>query len=148
MDNLTYTRMLSSDDKDVSQFMSVCQAPEISQYLSIGDNYFHYVTGTKNVFFYKALINNKLIGSIHLEKHEKILYMSILVFPEFQRMGLGTRIVKDMEKDLFELGYERIEISIDEKNSASLRLFENAGFTLVSKDEELMNFVYQRGNIH
>lgn len=143
MSNLAYTRMLSVDDTDISQLISMYQAPEISQYLSIGESYFHYVTGTENVFYYKVLFDNNLIGSIHLEKQETLLYMSILIFPEFQRMGHGTSVLKDIQNDVFELNYERIEVSIDESNSASLRLFENAGFTFVSKDGELMNFIYQ-----
>ena len=144
MINMTYTRMISVDDTDIPQLILIYQIPEISQYLSIGENYFPYVTNTTNVFFFKVYMNNKLIGSIHLEKQEKTLYMDILVFPEFQRMGFGTRIIKDIQDDIFELDYEKIEISIDERNSASLRLFENAGFTFVSKEDELMNFVYQR----
>jgi RimJ/RimL family protein N-acetyltransferase len=144
MSGLTYTRMLSVDDIDIPRFISIYQKTEISQYLSIGDNYFHYVTNTTNVFFYKVYSNKNLIGSIHLEKQKKLLYMDILVFPEFQRNGLGMRIINDIQNDIFEFDYERIEISIDERNSASLRLFEKAGFTFVSKDEELMNFLYQR----
>ena len=36
--------------------------------------------------------------------------------------------------------------AIDETNSASLKLFENAGFRRVSKDDELINLVYQKIN--
>lgn len=71
--------------------------------------------------------------------------MDILVFPEFQRTGLGTTILKDIQNDVFGLDYERIEISIDERNTASLRLFKKAGFICTSKDDELINFTYQRG---
>lgn len=70
--------------------------------------------------------------------------MDILVFPEFQRMGLGTNIILDIQNNILGLDYDRIEISIDETNTASLRLFENAGFIRESKEDELINFVYQR----
>ena len=113
---------------------------------SIGDNYFHYVANTENVYFYKIYKNEKLIGTIHLEKHENLLYMDILIFPEFQKMGFATKVIKDIQKDIFKLNYKKIEISIDERNIASITLFENAGFSFVSKEDELMNFVYQKTN--
>ena len=145
MHNLTYKRICSEDDADIPQLTMMHQMPEIAQYLSVGDNYFYYVTNNENVYFYKVYEGNKLIGSIHLEKQERILFMDILVFPEFQRTGLGTKIVKDIQSDVFGLRYERIEISIDERNTASLRLFENEGFIRTSKDDELINLAYQRG---
>ena len=144
MHNLTYKRMFLEDDKDIPQLITIYQTPEIAQYLSISDNYFHYVTNNENVYFYKVYENNKLIGSTHLEKQGAVLFMDILVFPEFQRTGLGAKIMKDIQNDVFGLDYERIEISIDEGNTASLRLFENAGFIRTSKDDELINFAYQR----
>ena len=143
MHNLTYKQMSSEDDRDIPQLVTIHQMPEIAQYLSVGDNYFHYVTNSENVFFYKVYENNKLIGSTHLEKQGTMLFMDILVFPEFQRTGLGTKIVKDIQSDVFGLRYERIEISVDERNTASLKLFENAGFIRTSKEGELINLAYQ-----
>ena len=136
--------MLFENDADVPHLAEIYQEPEIARYLSISDNYFHYVTNTENVHFYKVYKNGELIGTTHLEKQGTILFMDILVFPKFQRAGLGTKIVKDIKDDVFELGYKIIEISIDETNFASLRLFENAGFVLTSKENELMNFVYKK----
>ena len=144
MHNLTYKRMIHEDDTDIPQLIAIYQIPEISQYLSISDNYFCYVTNNENVYYYKIYENNQLIGATHLEMQGTVLFMDILVFPEFQRMGLGTKIVKDIQNDVFGLLYERIEISIDERNAASLRLFEKAGFIRTSKEDELINFIYQR----
>jgi len=144
MSNLTYTRILSENDLDILQLMKTYELPDISRFISISDNYFHYVTSTENVYFYKVYNDGKLIGSIHLEKSEKLLYMDIIIFPEFQKIGFGTRIIKDIQNDVFGLGYESIEISVDESNTASLRLFEKVGFTFLSKQDELLNFVYHK----
>ena len=144
MSNLTYTRMLSEYDIDIPRLITIYKTPEIARYLSISENYFHYVTNTANVFFYKVYENNEMVASIHLEKQEAILFMSIMVFPEFQRNGLGTKIIKDIQNNISGLDYERIEVSIDERNTASIKLFENAGFIRTSNEDELMIFVYQK----
>ena len=144
MSSLTYQKMIFEDDADVSKLVEIYQAPEIVRYLSISDNYFHYVTNNQNVHFYKVYKNDELIGTTHLEQQETVLFMDVLVFPKFQRAGLGASIVKDIQDDIFELGYKSIEISIDEENIGSLRLFEKAGFAFVSKEAELLNFVYKK----
>ena len=136
--------MIFEDDVDVSQLVEIYQAPEIMRYLSISDNYFHHVTNNENVHFYKVYKNDELIGTTHLEKQENVLFMDLLVFPKFQRAGLGASIVQDIQDDILNLGYKSIEISIDEKNIASLRLFEKAGFAFISKEDELLNFVYKK----
>lgn len=141
---LSYKRMLLDDDPDTPRLITIYQMPEISRYLSISDNYFHYVTNNENVFFYKIYENDELIGSTHIEKQGPVLFMDIMVFPEFQRLGLGTQIVQDIQNGVLRADYERIEIAIDERNTASLRLFENAGFIRTSKENELINFVYRR----
>ena len=120
--------------------------PDISQFLSINNNYFKYVTTTENVYFYKVYKNEELIGAIHLENYEKLLYMDILIFPDFQRMGFAAKVIRDIQNDIFGLNYRRIEISIDERNIASIKLFKNAGFSFVSTEDELMNFVYEKNN--
>ena len=50
----------------------------------------------------------------------------------------------DIQTDAFGLGFERIEVSIDQTNIASIRLFEKAGFVFVSQEEELKNYVWQK----
>ena len=48
--NLTYKKMLIENDTDISQLITIYQMPEIARYLSISDNYFHYVTNSENVY--------------------------------------------------------------------------------------------------
>lgn len=143
MSNLIYKRIISIDDEDIYKIKLIHQIPQISQYISISDNYFHYVTSTKNVYFYKIYYDDKLVGTTHIEKQQNILYMDILVFPEFQGNGIGTKIVTDIQNDIIKLGYDKIEVSIDEKNIPSIRLFEKAGFVFVSKEDELKNYIFK-----
>ena len=48
---ITYKRMVSDKDEDIPLLAEVYKKPEIARYLSIGDNFFHYVTNTENVYF-------------------------------------------------------------------------------------------------
>ena len=146
MSRLTYRKMLSENDMDIPKIKAVYQTPEVSQYISIGDNYFCYVTNTENVYYFKVYENERLIGTVHLEKQGSVLSVAILVFYEYQRQGFGTRIVKDIQNGVFGIEYDNIEISIDERNAASLKLFENAGFIRVSQDGELINMVFHLKN--
>ena len=101
MNDLKYIIILSEDDYDIPRLTQIHKLPDISRFLSIGDNYFHYVTNTKNVYFYKIHKDNTLIGSVHLEKNGGVLYMDILIFPEFQHKGFGTKIIEDIKNDVF-----------------------------------------------
>lgn len=143
MSDLIYKRIISIDDEDIYKIKLIHQIPQISQYISLSDNYFHYVTSTKNVYFYKIYYDDKLVGTTHIEKQQNILYMDIVVLPEFQGNGIGTKIVTDIQNDIFKLGYDKIEVSIDEKNIPSIRLFEKAGFVFVSKEDELKNYIFK-----
>ncbi|MBE6697538.1 MAG: GNAT family N-acetyltransferase [Ruminococcaceae bacterium] len=146
MVNLTYKQMLDENDIAVSELKAIYQLPEVARYLNISDNYFCYVTKTSGVYFYKVYNKDELIGAIHLELNGNLLYMDILIFPKFQRKGFATKVIEDIQNDIFKLNYNKIEIAVDETNSASLKLFENAGFTRTSKDDELINLVYQKTN--
>ena len=145
MSNLIYARMTRTDDADIAQISAVYDLPEIARYIAIGERYFDYVTGHENVYFYKILDENALIGTIHLETQKDTLYLSVVVFPQYQNAGYGTKILTDIQKDVFGLGYKRIEVSIDETNIASIGLFEKVGFAFVSQEDELRNYVWRKG---
>lgn len=144
MSKLTYQRMLDENDSDIHRIKAVYQLRDVAQYISIGDNFFRYVTSTENVCYFKVYENERLIGATHFEKRGSVLSVAILVFCEYQRLGFGTRIVKDIQDGVFGLAYDQIAVSIDERNTASLKLFENAGFIRLSQDGELINMVYRK----
>lgn len=145
MDNLIYTRMTQTDDADIARISAVYDLPEIARYIAIGEQYFNYVTGHETVYFYKIFDENALIGTIHLETQKDTLYLSVVVFSQHQNTGYGTKILTDIQKDVFGLGYKRIEVSIDETNIASIRLFEKVGFAFMSQEDELRNYVWTKG---
>lgn len=54
-------------------------------------------------------------------------------------------MLKDIQAGKFELDFDKIQVSIDEKNTASIKLFESAGFVCVGKNTELLEYEYSKG---
>ena len=143
---MTYRLLEKFDDKDIPAILSVYMQPTISQFISIdNENYWIYITDTDCVYFYKVYKDNILVGTMHLELADGILYMSVVVFPEYQRQGYATIMLKDVQSGKFGLDFNKIEVSIDEKNKASIELFESVGFICTGKDEELFKYEYSKG---
>ena len=142
---MTYRLVKNFDDEDIPTILSVYKQPSISQFISIDEeNYWKYITDTDNVYFYKIYKDDVLLATIHLELVDCVLYMSVVVFPEYQKQGIATTILKDIQAGKTGLDFNKIQVSIDEKNTASLKLFESAGFICVNKDEELLEYEYSK----
>ena len=143
---MTYRLLKKTDDEDIPPILSVYKQPSVSQFISIDEeNYWKYITSTDNVYFYKIYKGDFLVSTIHLEFDNRVLYMSVVVFPEFQKQGIATTILKDIQAGKFELDFDKIQVSIDEKNTASIKLFESAKFVCVGKNTELLEYEYSKG---
>ena len=140
---MIYSLLKKSDDEDIPIILAAYNQPSVSQFSSIDeDNYWIYVTETDNVFFYKIYVNDVLVATTQIELINRVLYMSIVVFPKYQNQGIGKIILKDIQSGKLKLDFTKIMVSVDEKNIASLKLFEKCGFVCVGKDEELFKYVY------
>ena len=143
---MTYERITSEVDKDIPYLNTILEMPQISRYISVDKaNFWRYVMSTKNVFYYKVYDEDALVGAIQLELAGDVLYMDIMVIPEFQGRGIGTAIIRDIQNGVLSLSFERIEISIDESNIASIKLFEKMGFRFISKSDVLLKYICNRG---
>ena len=142
---MIYRLIKNPDDEDIPTILSVYKQPSISRFISIDEeNYWKYITSTDNVYFYKIYKDDILVATIHLESDNGALYMSVVVFPEYQKQGIATAILKDIQSGKTGLDFDKIQVSIDEKNTASLKLFESVGFICVNKDEELLEYEYSK----
>ena len=140
---MTYRLVKKFDDEDIPIILSVYKQPLVSQFISIDEeNYWRYITTADNVYFYKIYNYDILVATIHLELDNHVLYMSVVVFPEHQKQGIATAILKDVQARKLGLDFDTIQVSIDEKNVASIKLFESIGFVCVGKDEELLEYAY------
>ena len=128
--------MLFENDADVPRLAEIYQEPEIARYLSISDNYFHYVTNNENVHFYKVYKNGEMIGTTHLEQQEIVLFMHVLVFPKFQRVGLGTQIIRDIQDDIFNLVMKTLKFPLMKQ---TLHLYDYSGMQALYSHQKKMN---------
>ena len=143
---MTYRLVQKFDDEDIPAILSVYKQSSVSQFISIDEeNYWKYITSTDNVYFYKFYKNDILVATIHLELVDRVLYMSVVVFPEHQKQGIATTILKDIQAGKFELDFDKMQVSIDEKNTAAIKLFESAEFVCVGKNTELLEYEYSKG---
>ena len=140
--NLEFIRVISELDKDIAYIQAIHRLPQISRFIGISDNYFAYVIENSNVYFYKVFSDDILVGTAHLEICDSTLYMGIVVVPQYQNKGIGTNILRKIQGGSLPITFDRIEVSIDENNTASKRLFEKMGFVFVSKEDELENYLY------
>ncbi len=144
---MTYRRIVNTNDPDISYLASILKLPEIARFISIDENnYWNYVTQTENVFYFKVLDNDNLVATTHFEISDKVLYMDIMVIPQYQGKGIATEILIDIQSGKLSLDFDKIEISIDETNVASIALFEKMNFVFVSKQDELLNYVYVKSS--
>ena len=69
---------MKTDDADIPQIAAAYQLKGIVRYINIGEQYFDYVTDNENVYFYKVYEGEILIGTVHLEKQQGILFISMI----------------------------------------------------------------------
>ena len=140
---MTYTLLTSLKDTDIPILLEIHSLPEIKCFIDINTKkYFKYVTKSNNVFYYKIFDEDTLIGSIHCELSGKTMYISLLIFPEYQNKGYGTKTLREVINGNFLLDFEAIEVSINNDNFPSLHLFEKVGFIRTSVDGGLVNYIY------
>ena len=90
---MNYRLLTSPNDEDISLILSVYKILSVSQFISIDEtNYWKYVAETNGVWFYKVYDDGYLTSTLHLELSNNVLYMGIVVFPEFQKKGIATKI--------------------------------------------------------
>lgn len=77
--------------------------------------------------------NNKIIGSvlaIFNGRRGWIHHLSI--DPEFQKLGLGTKLVKEAEKRLAKLGTKKVLLWVDHSNLRVIPFYEKHNYEIIS----------------
>jgi diaminobutyrate acetyltransferase len=83
---------------------------------------------SKTVGFVMGFVSDNIEGTYFI--------WQIGVDLEFQGQGLGSAILKEVEKEIKKLGSSRIELTIDPENTPSQKLFEKNGYKNISTSQE------------
>lgn len=143
MNAVTFNLLKCTGDEDLVIIKENYSKPEVERFVSIDkDKFWKYVTETENVYFYKIYNNSNLVGTMQCEVYDGILYLALVIFPEYQKKKIGTSAVQEVIVGKTGLSFKEIQVSIDEKNTASLKLFQNVGFKCSAQEDSLIDFRY------
>jgi ribosomal protein S18 acetylase RimI-like enzyme len=80
-------------------------------------------------FFLKAVIHGKIIGSVRAYAKEGTCYIGrLIVFPDFQNRGVGTRLMNEIET-IFNT-CKRFELFTGDRSEKNLHLYQKRGYKI------------------
>lgn len=90
-----------------------------------------------------ALLNGKIVGyvvAIILDRSMADIE-NIAVDPDHSRSGIGTDLIKSIEKKLYALGVRRIVLEVRDKNTEAITFYRKHGYAVM---EFLKNYYVER----
>ena len=138
---------LLSEDGDMDEIVRIHHQPSVARYISISDNYFNYVTETDNVVNLKIKSGSEVLGGIHFETQDQMIYLSICVDERFRRQGIACSALKQF-LEIVSDNVNAIEVSIDSTNLPSICLFEKLGFRQVGNEDGLLMYRLDPDRLH
>ncbi len=85
---------------------------------------------SKQTFYLGAFDGPRLVGTVFGTHDTRKGWINRLaVLPEYQRRGIGSRLVRECERGLRKHGLEMFAALIDSENAASRSLFSALGYT-------------------
>lgn len=70
------------------------------------------------------------------------------VRPAYRNLGVGTRLMRAAEMDLWERGFSRVTLNVARTNLAAQRFYERLGYRVVAADPGRWSYLDHLGNRH
>ncbi|AGF79469.1 acetyltransferase, N-acetylglutamate synthase [Desulfocapsa sulfexigens DSM 10523] len=103
------------------------ELPPLTQSLESIENEF----GEKT--FLKVVINGQIIGAVRFKQKEGIVTIDrIVVKPEYQNKGIGTLLLKQIEK--IATNPKSYQLFTGNKSSRNIHLYEKSGYKVIKKE--------------
>jgi ribosomal protein S18 acetylase RimI-like enzyme len=93
--------------------------------------------------FLKVVIGDRIVGSVRAYQMNHTCYVErLIVHPDLQRRGLGTKLLKRIEK-LFRTA-DRFELFTGHRSESNIRLYSRLGYRIFKRESvtERLSFVY------
>jgi ribosomal protein S18 acetylase RimI-like enzyme len=95
----------------------------------------------KRQLILKVTKDGKIIGSIRAFEKDGTCYLArLMVHPNFQNLGIGTKLLVEMEK-LFDT-CKRFELYTGYKSEKNIRLYKKVGYRIFQKSVENAYLIY------
>ena len=98
---------------------------------------------------------NKMIGQVFLQMTSERLELangwdraylySLRVRPEYQNLGIGSKLIWMVETTLLQMGFTRVTLNVARENLAAIRLYERLGFKIVAQEPGVWSYPDHHG---
>ncbi len=98
--------------------------------------------------FLKATVDRQIVGSVRgYQSRETCLVGRLMVHPDFQGRGLGTALMRQMERSFPEA--RRAELFTGHRSEKNLRLYERLGYAIFRQEPvtEKLIFVFMQKDL-
>jgi len=82
-----------------------------------------------------ATVNNELVGyaSAIMEKKQLAHLLSIAVFPEFRKIGIGKKLLAALIESAKKEGGQAMKLEVSKSNRPAISLYRSFGFSVQEK---------------
>lgn len=98
-----------------------------------------------------AEVDNKVVGAVWVRNingygsiDNVTVEFAISVFDKYQRMGIGTALMKKMLEHLKELNYQKASLAVKKENYA-VRMYQKVGFAIACENEQEYIMIHRLG---
>ncbi len=123
---------------------------EMENFISVSQPYLTELLQKPDFIIYAALYNNEIIGGLtayelpmyYAEQSEIFIY-DIAIQTEFQRMGLGKKLLSAIKAYGKENGIKEIFVAANEEDEYALDFYRSTG----GKEEKVFHFTYSTNHM-
>lgn len=144
LDDFLYQAIYQPDKANLAP-KSIINKPELQVYIKD--------FGTKkDDYCFCAEVDNTVVGAVWVRNingygnvDDNTVEFAISVFDEYQKMGIGTALMKKMIEHLTELNYPKASLAVQKKNYA-VRMYQKVGFEIACENEQEYIMIHRLGN--
>lgn len=143
LDDFLYQAIYQPDTTNLAP-KSIINKPELRVYIKdFGKQ--------KDDYCFCAEVDNRVVGAVWVRNingygsiDDVTVEFAISVFDEYQKMGIGTALMKKMLEYLKKLNYQKATLAVQKENYA-VRMYQKVGFEIVDENEQEYIMIHRLG---